>query len=421
MKILVLGSGAREHAIVGKLLTEPQVGSVYCAPGNIGISRSGAECFDLDILNKVAVVNLAKQLKPDLVVIGPEAPLVLGIADALRASNFLVFGPNQGAAQIEGSKEFAKQIMKHAKVPTARSFSCITKDELISALNEFDPPYVVKDDGLAAGKGVVVTKDKVEALNHGLSCLEVNSKVLVEEYLAGPEISVFCITDGKTVYPMLPAQDFKRIFDNDLGPNTGGMGAYSPLSWTKPDLLAIVKEQIAQPVINALREQGNSFCGVLYCGLVLTDSGLKVIEFNARFGDPETQVVLALLDSSLAELLHHAASGTLNQIEPPVFKSGAAVTVVMASDGYPASKSIGDPISGIEDELINAQIHHAGTKVQGVQIVTNGGRVLAITAYGSNLTEARSLSYQAVSRIKFRGAQFRTDIALKAANDESDK
>jgi phosphoribosylamine--glycine ligase len=311
--------------------------------------------------------------------------------------------------------------MKYAKVPTARSFSCITKDELISALKGFDPPYVVKDDGLAAGKGVVVTKDKVEALNHGLSCLEVNSKVLVEEYLAGPEISVFCITDGKTVYPMLPAQDFKRIFDNDLGPNTGGMGAYSPLSWTKPDLLAIVKEQIAQPVINALREQGNSFCGVLYCGLVLTYSGLKVIEFNARFGDPETQVVLALLDSSLAELLHHAASGTLNQIEPPVFKSGAAVTVVMASDGYPASKSIGDSISGIEDELANTQIQHAGTKVQEGQIVTNGGRVLAITAYGSNLTEARSLSYQAVSRIKFRGAQFRTDIALKAANDESGK
>jgi phosphoribosylamine--glycine ligase len=401
MKILVLGSGAREHAIVGKLLTEPQVGSVYCAPGNIGIARSGAECFEIDILSKDAVLDLANQLKPDLVVVGPEAPLVIGIADALRANNFVVFGPNQGAAQIEGSKEFAKQIMKHAKVPTARSISCSTKVELISALNEFDPPYVVKDDGLAAGKGVVVTKDKVEALNHGLSCLEVNSKVLVEEYLAG--------------------SDFKRIFDNDLGPNTGGMGAYSPLPWTNPDLLTIVKEQIAQPVIDALREQGNSFCGVLYCGLVLTDSGLKVIEFNARFGDPETQVVLALLDSSLAELLHHAASGTLNQIEPPVFKSGAAVTVVMASDGYPASKSIGDPISGIEDELINAQIQHAGTKVQEGQIVTNGGRVLAITAYGSNLTEARSLSYQAVSRIKFRGAQFRTDIALKAANDESDK
>jgi len=340
----------------------------------------------------------------------------------LRAHGFAVFGPSKSAAELEGSKAFAKEVMKAAGVPTAQASLCVTVDEAGIALDKFGAPYVVKDDGLAAGKGVVVTSDRQEALQHAMACIDSRDggAVVIEEYLAGPEVSLFGISDGKTIVPLTPAQDFKRIFDNDQGPNTGGMGAYSPLPWAPDDLVAQVQKNILQPMIDEMAKRGTPFVGLLFAGLAITSSGVKVIEFNARFGDPETQVVLARLNSPLSEVLYAAATGKLDKQEKLQWKTQSAVTVVQAAEGYPESPILGAAISGIvEAEQQGVQVYHAGTTMDHFgNYLVNGGRVLSVTALGSDLGDARRRAYQGVERISFTGEQHRTDIALAAAQGE---
>ena len=386
---------------------------MHAAPGNPGIAAV-ATLHSVDPLDGEAVAALASSLGVDLVVVGPEAPLVAGVADAVRAVGIACFGPSAQAARLEGSKSFAKDVMLAARVPTADAVSC---DPIgaAAALDRFGPPYVVKDDGLAAGKGVVVTDDRDAALAHAQSC----GQVVIEEYLDGPEVSLFAITDGATVYPLQPAQDFKRIFDGDEGPNTGGMGAYTPLPWADPDLVPEVQALVLQPTVDEMARRGTVFSGLLYAGLAMTSRGVRVVEFNARFGDPETQPLMALLDSDLGALLYGAATGTLDQVSPPTFAEGSAVTVVMASRGYPESSSSGDVITGIDaaEALEGVHVIHAGTALDASgNLVTAGGRVLAVTAVGADLSEARERAYAGVGAIEFDGAQWRGDIALRAAS-----
>ncbi|HEU5353303.1 MAG TPA: phosphoribosylamine--glycine ligase [Actinocrinis sp.] len=412
MKILVIGGGGREHAICHALSLDESVTALYCAPGNPGIAAV-AELREVDALNPDAVANLATELGADLVIVGPEAPLVAGVADPVRAAGIAVFGPSKAAARLEGSKAFSKDVMAAAGVPTAEAFVCSTAEEAARALDAFGPPYVVKDDALAAGKGVVVTEDRDAALAHANAC----GRVVIEEYLDGPEVSLFALSDGTTVLPLQPAQDFKRVGDDDAGPNTGGMGAYSPLPWAPGNLVADVLERVLQPTIDELRRQGTPFVGLLYAGLALTKRGLRVIEFNARFGDPETQVVLPLLKSPLAQLLHHAATGTLSEVEPLQWHDGAAVTVVLAASGYPGAPRGGDRITGIDAaEATGAvTVYQAGTATNGEgDLVASGGRVLAVTGRAADLASARDLAYVALSRIELPGAHHRTDIAAKA-------
>ncbi|MFF8261173.1 phosphoribosylamine--glycine ligase [Streptomyces virginiae] len=414
MKVLVIGGGAREHALCRSLSLDPAVSALYCAPGNAGIADV-ATLRPVDALDGDAVATLATDLAADLVVVGPEAPLVAGVADAVRAAGIPVFGPSAEAAQLEGSKAFAKDVMAAAGVPTARSYVCTTPEEVDAALDAFGAPYVVKDDGLAAGKGVVVTDDRAAARAHALAC----DRVVIEEYLDGPEVSLFAITDGVTVVPLQPAQDFKRALDGDRGPNTGGMGAYSPLPWADPKLVDEVMELVLQPTVDELRRRGTPFSGLLYAGLAITGRGTRVIEFNARFGDPETQVVLARLRTPLAGVLLNAANGTLDTLPPLVWREDAAVTVVIASHNYPDTPRTGDRIEGLldvaaEDEP-DAYVLHAGTRREGGAIVSAGGRVLSVTATGSDLAQAREKAYTAVARIRLDGSQHRTDIAAKAA------
>ncbi len=411
MRTLVIGTGGREHALVRALAHDLGVTEVHAAPGNPGMAAI-ATLHDVDPMSGAAVANLAQSLDVDLVVVGPEAPLVAGVADAVRECGIAVFGPSREAARLEGSKAFAKAVMEDAGVPTAAARVCTTADEVAAALDEFGAPYVVKDDGLAAGKGVVVTSSREEALAHAASC----ERVVVEEYLDGPEVSLFAITDGTTVYPLQPAQDFKRIFDGDEGPNTGGMGAYTPLPWAPADLVDEVLRTVLQPTVDELARRGTPFSGLLYAGLALTSRGVRVIEFNARFGDPETQPLLALLESPLSPLLMGAATGTLASVPPPVWKEGAAVAVVLASAGYPESSSKGDVITGVDDaeEIDGVHVIHAGTALSGGDLVTAGGRVLAVVAAGSSLADARSSAYAGVAAISFPGAQHRTDIAATA-------
>ena len=418
--ILVIGQGAREHAITHTLLQDSKV-EVVCAPGNPGVSKI-ARVDAVDIADVASVVALAKKHKPDLVVIGPEAPLVAGVADELRNAGFVVFGPSKAAAALEGSKAFAKEIMQADGVPTADSKYCKTKSEVESALQEFGAPYVVKDDGLAAGKGVVVTADLAEALKHALSCIEsrVGGAVIIEEFLDGPEVSLFGVSDGTTVIPLTPAQDFKRVGDNDKGPNTGGMGAYSPLPWVPKDFVADVLRTVLQPMINEMNRRGTPFVGLLFAGLAITSRGIRVIEFNARFGDPETQVVLARLNSSLNELLFAATTGKLSSLPDLDWKPDSAVTVVMAAQGYPESPVSGAVISGIpEAEKMGLSVFHAGTKINDHgDITVSGGRVLSVTATGKDLSDARSQVYGGVERIEFDGEHHRSDIALLAAQEQ---
>jgi len=416
VKTLVIGTGGREHALALALSRDPSVTEVHAAPGNPGIATF-AKVHDVDPMDPQAVADLAEDLGAELVVVGPEAPLVAGVADAVRARGISCFGPNADAAQLEGSKAFAKDVMAAADVPTALAHVCTTQAEVEAALDAFGAPYVVKDDGLAAGKGVVVTDDRAAALAHALEC----ERVVIEEYLDGPEVSLFAITDGSTVYPLQPAQDFKRIFDADRGPNTGGMGAYTPLPWAPSGLVAEVLERVLQPTVDELARRGATFSGLLYAGLALTSRGVKVIEFNARFGDPETQPLMALLDSPLGVLLKAAADGVLHEVEPPRWKSGAAVAVVMASAGYPESSSKGDVIIGTETLTDDPSIDviHAGTAIEDGRLVTAGGRVLAVTAVGGTLADARAKAYEGVSAIAFDGAQWRRDIALKAAEENA--
>ena len=409
MRVLVLGGGAREHALVRALLADPQVESVACAPGNAGIARE-VTTARLDLMVPGDAAALALSLAIDLVVVGPEGPLVAGVADAVRASGIACFGPTAEAARLEGSKAFAKEVMAAAGVPTSRSAVATTADEAAVALDELGPPYVVKDDGLAAGKGVVVTDDRDEALRHAAAC----GRVVIEEFLDGPEVSLFALSDGTSVVPLAPAQDFKRVGDGDAGPNTGGMGAYSPLPWAPDDLVDEVRKTVLVPTIEEMASRGTPFAGLLYAGLALTSRGVRVIEFNARFGDPETQVVLARLRTPLGSLLHAAATGGLAGIGPLEWSPDAAVTVVVAAPGYPASPVLGGVVEGLEvaGEQPGVVVLHAGTALdpQG-HVVSSGGRVLSVVATGMDVAVARARAYRAVALLRLDGAHHRTDIA----------
>jgi phosphoribosylamine---glycine ligase len=408
VKTLVIGAGGREHALARALSLDPAVSEVHAAPGNPGIAAV-ATLHDVDPMDGAAVADLAERLGADLVVVGPEAPLVAGVADAVTARGIACFGPSREAARLEGSKAFAKEVMAAAGVPTAAARACTTAEQAAAALDEFGPPYVVKDDGLAAGKGVVVTGDRDEALAHAAGC----ERVLVEEYLDGPEVSLFAVTDGRTVVPLLPAQDFKRALDGDAGPNTGGMGAYTPLPWVPADLVAEVTGSVLQPTVDEMTRRGTPFAGLLYAGLALTHHGVRVVEFNARFGDPETQPLLALLESPLAEVLLAAAEGRLHEVAPLRWRAGAAVAVVVAAQGYPGTPRTGDVVHGLaEASALGVDVIHAGTApgTDG-QVVTSGGRVLAVTAVGADVADARARAYAGVDAIRIDGSQHRTDIA----------
>jgi phosphoribosylamine---glycine ligase len=422
VKVLVIGSGAREHAIVRALTRDPWVDAVIAAPGNPGMDAL-ALCRELPkgLLDGEGVADLAEELSVDLVIVGPEAPLVAGVADAVRGRGIACFGPTAEAARLEGSKSFAKEVMAAAGVPTGLAHVCTTVDEVASALDAFGKPYVVKDDGLAAGKGVVVTDNRAQALAHAVQCLaKPNGTIVVEEFLDGPEVSLFCITDGTTVVPLAPAQDFKRLEDNDEGPNTGGMGAYSPLDWAPASLVQNVIERVAQPTVDEMRRRGTPFAGVLYVGLALTSRGLRVIEFNARFGDPETQVVLARLATPLGGLLHAAAVGKLDEVAPLRWRPEHAVTVVVAAKGYPSSPRAGDVVEGLaEAGDDDAYVLHAGTAFgRDGAIVSAGGRVLSVVATGADLSEARARAYGLVDRIRIKGSRHRSDIGLAAQQGE---
>ena len=418
--ILVIGQGAREHAITQTLLQDPDV-QVICAPGNPGIEKI-TQIASVDVTDTNSILELAKKFNPNLVVIGPEAPLVAGVVDELTNAGFFVFGPSKSAAQLEGSKAFAKEIMQAAGVPTGDSKYCQTIAQARAALELFGAPYVVKDDGLAAGKGVVVTDDFAEAVAHAMACIDGRDggAVVIEEFLDGPEVSLFGVSDGTTVIPLTPAQDFKRVGDNDAGPNTGGMGAYSPLPWAPANFVQQVQESVLQPVIDEMRRREIPFVGLLFAGLAVTKNGIKVIEFNARFGDPETQVVLARLESSLSQLLTSAATGNLAKLSALKWSGDSAVTVVMAAQGYPESPVSGAVISGMaEAEELGLSVFHAGTKLnEHGEIAVSGGRVLSVTATGKDLIDARSQAYAGVERIRFDGEHHRSDIALKAAHGE---
>lgn len=428
MEILVVGTGAREHALVRALSLDPEVTAVHAAPGNPGMVTY-AELHPVDALDGTAVAELATSLGVDLVVVGPEAPLVAGVADAVREAGVPVFGPSAAAARLEGSKAFAKEVMAAAGVPTAEPRVATTRDEVVAALDAFGAPYVVKDDGLAAGKGVVVTDDRDAALAHAEACLAKDGgTVVVEEYLDGPEVSLFVLSDGTDVVPLVPAQDFKRALDGDAGPNTGGMGAYSPLPWAPEGLVDEVVETVARPTVAEMARRGTPFVGVLYCGLALTARGVRVVEFNARFGDPETQVVLARLGTPLGGVLRAAATGGLGALPPLHWRADAAVTVVVASEGYPENPRTGDPITGVDaaETVPGVHVLHAGTAVRTTGesdenplnaplLVSAGGRVLSVVGVGETLSDARRAAYVAVDSINLGGSHHRTDIARAVA------
>jgi phosphoribosylamine--glycine ligase len=421
VKVLVIGSGAREHALVRALAADPAVDAVVAAPGNPGIDAI-ALCRELPAgpEDGAGIAALAQEVGADLVVIGPEAPLVAGAADAVRAAGIDCFGPTAEAARLEGSKAFAKEVMAAADVPTSLSRVCTSLDQVADALDAFGAPHVVKDDGLAGGKGVVVTDERARALAHAAHCLAgPGSTVVVEEFLDGPEVSLFCLTDGTTVVPLAPAQDFKRVGDGDEGPNTGGMGAYSPLDWVPEGLTQHVVDRIAQPTIDEMRRRGTPFAGVLYVGLAITARGPQVVEFNARFGDPETQVVLARLLTPLGVVLQATARGALAEVPPLRWREQHAVTVVVAAKGYPQSPRTGGRIHGLDEVGDDAYVLHAGTaRAKDGAIVSAGGRVLSVVALGDDLEQARHRAYAAVDRIELDGSHHRTDIALAAQRGE---
>jgi len=416
VKILLLGSGGREHAIVRALLRDPSVREVHAAPGNAGIAGD-VPVHAVDATDATGVTELAGELGADLVVVGPEAPLAAGVSDALREAGFTVFGPSRAAATVEASKSFAKDVMDQAGVPTAAAHACATRAEAEAALDEFGAPYVVKDDGLAAGKGVVVTSDRAEALAHAESCFAANGTVVIEEFLDGPEVSLFVISDGTNCVPLVPAQDFKRIGDGDAGPNTGGMGAYTPLDWLPEGFTEEVMAEVARPVIATMADRGTPFSGVLYCGLALTSRGVRVIEFNVRFGDPETQAVLARLRTPLGRLLMDAATGCLAGVRSLDWRPEYAVDVVVAAEGYPDSPRKGGAVTGVEEAeaLEGVSVLHAGTATgPDGGLVAAGGRVLAVVGLGESLAAARERAYAGVERIRLEGSQHRTDIGLRA-------
>ncbi len=419
LTVLVLGNGGREHALALALHRDPSVVGLHCAPGNPGTAAIATN-HPVDATDPDAVVALARLLGVNLVVVGPEAPLVVGVADAVRAAGIACFGPSAAAAQIEGSKQFAKEVMEAAGVPTAASVYCTTVAEVAAAIDRFGAPYVVKQDGLAAGKGVIVTSDRDAALEHAAGALP----AIVEEYLDGPEVSLFAITDGVTALPLQPAQDFKRARDGDEGPNTGGMGAYSPLPWAPEGLVDAIMRDVVQPTVDEMARRGTPFSGLLYAGLALTSRGLRVVEFNCRFGDPETQAVLSLLESPLGEVLDAAASGRLAEVGDLRWSEDAAVVVVMAANGYPGTPDKGGRIDGphvfgcgpegLEGDVVH--ILHAGTSMEDEHLVAAGGRVLGVVARASDLAGAREAAYGAIDALECPTLFCRRDIAERAAS-----
>lgn len=430
MKVLLVGNGGREHALARAMVRTSDDVELLIQAGNPGLDELGT-AHRFNPLDPGAVCALAHDNAVDLVVIGPEAPLVAGIADALADAGIPCFGPTKAAAQLEASKSFAKDVMEAAGVATARAFTCTTIEQVDAALDELGAPHVVKDDALAAGKGVVVTEDRQAARNHAQACLaRPDGAVVIEDYLDGPEVSLFCLSDGTTVIPLVPAQDFKRLLDNNDGPNTGGMGAYTPLPWLPEDVVDHVVDTVAVPTVAEMARRGTPFIGLLYCGLALTSRGVRVVEFNARFGDPETQAVLERLQSPLIDLLYGAATGTLAQVPAPHWSEDAAVCVVMASFGYPGVLRTGETITGIDDAEAVEGVHviHAGTTLIpaepdpngagnccGVEaedaLVNSGGRVLNVVGRGATVEAARKAAYAGVARIRFSGEQHRSDIA----------
>lgn len=419
MRVLVIGSGAREHALLLGLRKDPAVDFLAVAPGNAGTASVATQC-DVDVTSPEQVTALAARLDADLVVIGPEVPLVRGVADAVRAAGIACFGPSADAARIEGSKAFAKDVMAAAGVRTAASETVSDAAGLDAALDRFGPPagqraWVVKDDGLAAGKGVVVSADRDAARGHATDVLESGSPVLLESFLEGPEVSLFCLVDGVTVVPLLPAQDFKRVGDGDTGPNTGGMGAYAPLPWLPEHVTAAIVGDVVEPVAAELARRGCPFSGLLYAGLAITPDGPSVVEFNCRFGDPETQAVLALLESPLGGLLYATATGALADFPALQWQDGCAVTVVLAAHNYPGSPRVGDVITGGDGE----GILHAGTaRGEDGSVISAGGRVLSVVATGTDLAAARDAVYRRLAGIGLPGGHFRSDIALAAVEGQ---
>jgi phosphoribosylamine---glycine ligase len=411
-RVLVVGGGGREHALVRTLLRSPQAPEVLAAPGNVGIERDGVEC-----LPEGGLVAAAREREVDLVVVGPEAPLVAGLVDELGEAGIAAFGPSKAAARIEGSKAYAKELMKSCGVPTASHVLFRDREDAVAHMACASYPAVLKADVLAAGKGVIIAADEREAR----AALDVffaerrfgETEVVLEEFLEGEELSLLALCDGERAVPLAPAQDYKRIFDGDQGPNTGGMGSYSPVPGIDPERVEEITAIAHQPVVDELRRRGTPFHGVLYAGLMMTAAGPKVLEYNCRFGDPETQAVLPRLGSDLLELLEAAvAPGALAGAQPE-WSPDWAVTVVLASRGYPESASKGDPISGL-DEVEGAEVFHAGTAARGGQVVTAGGRVLSVTALGGTPGAARDRAYEAAERIEFDGRQMRGDIAARA-------
>ncbi|AIC46966.1 phosphoribosylamine--glycine ligase [Rhodoluna lacicola] len=421
MKILVLGQGAREHAIVKALVrTGTPASDIIVAPGNAGIALDVRCEPNLNPNLPLDVVKFALEHGTELAIIGPEAPLIAGVSDALRSEGIAVFGPSQEAAQLEGSKSFAKEVMAAAGVPTGMARECTTLEEVISAMDDFGAPYVIKADGLAAGKGVIVTSDRDAAVDHAKKFIAMG--ILVEEFLDGQEVSLFFLSDGTSVVPLTPAQDFKRAYDNDEGPNTGGMGAYSPLPWLPAGFVEEVEEKVALPTIQEMARLGAPFVGLLYCGLIITKRGIRVIEFNARFGDPETQVVLRRLNSSLSNLLYKAATGHLEGVSDPEFSKDVAITVVLASEGYPDTSAPNRPLYGLgEAEATGIEICHAATQFAGNKdgeevLMATGGRVLSVVATGKDFAGARAQAYAGIEKIQLQGSHYRKDIAAKVSN-----
>ena len=425
MKVLILGSGGREHALAWAVARSPRVTEVVCAPGNGGIAQT-ARCVPVDLKSLDDMVRLVEAESPQLTVVGPELPLSLGIVDALRARNLRVFGPTQAAARLESSKAFAKQFMKRHQIPTPKYAVCSHADELDKAISFFHPPIVVKADGLAAGKGVLVCESRNIALEaaHGLfsgSLLaEASQQVVLEEFLEGEEISFICLSDGASVVPLVPSQDHKRIGEYDTGPNTGGMGAYSTDTMLEPHMTEWVLHHIAEPAIQGMAEEGTPFTGVLYCGLMMTPRGPEVLEFNARFGDPETQAILPRLETDLVDVLDACIDGRLAATNLR-WSPGASACVVASSAGYPGSYKTGFPISGLGNaaQVPCVQVFHSGTSRLAGQLVTSGGRVFAVSAIGESLREALARAYQALAEIQFEGAYYRRDIGYRALRKPS--
>jgi phosphoribosylamine--glycine ligase len=412
MKYLIIGAGGREHALSWRLMSDGSAEKVYVAPGNGGIDESCR--VDIGVDDFEGIARFCEEKKIDMVVVGPEVPLVKGIVDFLEDRGIAVFGPRREAAMIEGSKLFAKRIMGTYNVPTAGHWDFTGKESITEFIQKAENfPLVIKLDGLAAGKGVAIPESVDEALEFINSNVKDDSRVFVEEFLSGEEASVLGICDGVNVVPLVAAQDHKRIFDEDKGPNTGGMGAYAPAPVVTPERMEFIKKNVLQPVVDGMRKEGIPFKGVLYAGLMINGDEMKVLEFNARFGDPETQVILPLLEGKLGDILKASIDGTLDRM-PVKFKSGNAITVVMSAAGYPGDYVKGDEITGLDSISEKVQVFHAGTVSKDGRVYTNGGRVLNVTAAGESLKDARNLVYSEIDKIKFNGAFYRKDIAYRA-------